>query len=211
MRTLVLRDPDLEDLLGRDALLVPEGARARAPRVGRAPHPRPPPAARALLDERTREHLASKPKIGVVIIHPRVDFHHHYAVPRLVDAGFAVLAANSRHVGNDTMAEHEEMVLDVAACVRWLREKRGVEKVVLLGNSGGGSLVAFYQAEARKAPGDRVACSPGGTPSRFDSAPMTPADAMIYIAAHRGQGRSCSTRSTRPSSTRPTRSPRTRR
>jgi alpha-beta hydrolase superfamily lysophospholipase len=135
------------------------------------------------------EHLARKPKVGVVIIHPRVDFHHHYAVPRLVDAGFAVLAANSRHVGNDTMAEHEEMVLDVAACVRWLKEKRGVEKVVLFGNSGGGSLVAFYQAEARKAPGDRVACSPGGTPSRFDSAPMTPADAMIYIAAHRGQGR----------------------
>jgi hypothetical protein len=59
----------------------------------------------------TRE---ATPKIGVVLIHPRVDFHHHYAVPRLVDAGFAVLAANSRHVGNDTMAEHEEMVLDVA-------------------------------------------------------------------------------------------------
>jgi hypothetical protein len=68
------------------------------------------------------EHLASTPKIGVVIIHPRVDFHHHYAVPRLVDAGFAVLAASSRHVGNDTMAEHEELVLDVAACVRWLKE-----------------------------------------------------------------------------------------
>ena len=137
----------------------------------------------------TSERAERAPKIGVVIIHPRVDFHHHYAVPRLVDAGFAVLAANSRHVGNDTMAEHEELVLDVAACVRWLREKRGVEKVVLFGNSGGGSLVAFYQAEARKAPGARLACSPGGSPSRFDAAPMTPADAMIYIAAHRGQGR----------------------
>jgi alpha-beta hydrolase superfamily lysophospholipase len=135
------------------------------------------------------ERAAAKPTIGVVIIHPRVDFHHHYAVPRLVDAGFAVLAANSRHVGNDLMAEHEEMVLDVAACVRYLREKRGVDKVVLLGNSGGGSLVAFYQAEARKAPGDRLARSPGGAPTRFDSAPMTPADAMVYIAAHRGQGK----------------------
>jgi alpha-beta hydrolase superfamily lysophospholipase len=137
----------------------------------------------------TSERAEGTPKIGVVVIHPRVDFHHHYAVPRLVDAGFAVLAANSRHVGNDVMAEHEEMVLDVAACVRWLREKRGVEKVVLLGNSGGGSLVAFYQAEARKTPGDRVARTPGGNPTRFDSAVMTPADAMIYVAAHRGQGK----------------------
>lgn len=143
---------------------------------------------RALYWTSERAHL-TKPKVGVVVIHPRIDFHHHYAVPRLVDAGFAVLAANSRHVGNDMMAEHEEMVLDVAACVRWLREKRGVEKVVLLGNSGGGSLVAFYQAEARKAPGDRLAASPGGSASRFDSAPMTPADAMVYLAAHRGQGR----------------------
>ena len=129
------------------------------------------------------------PKIGVVVIHPRIDFHHHYAVPRLVAAGFAVLAANTRHVGNDTMAEHEEMVLDVAACVRHLREKRGIEKVVLLGNSGGGSLVAFYQAEASKPPGDRVAVSPGGAPTRFDSAAMPLADAMIYLAAHRGQGK----------------------
>lgn len=132
---------------------------------------------------------ATPPTVGVVVIHPRIDFTHHYAVPRLVGAGFAVLAANTRHVGNDLMAEHEEMVLDVAACVRYLKEKRGVEKVVLLGNSGGGSLVAFYQAEARKEPGDRLARSPGGSPTRFDSAPMMPADAMVYVTAHRGQGK----------------------
>ena len=121
-------------------------------------------------------------------MHPRVDFHHHYAVPRLVDAGFAVLAANSRHVGNDTMAEHEEMVLDVAACVRWLREKRGVEKVVLLGNSGGGSLVAFYPGRGTQGSGRGVAARPA-VARRASTAPMTPADAMVYIAAHRGQGR----------------------
>jgi hypothetical protein len=130
-----------------------------------------------------------KPKVGVVLMHPRVDFTHHYAVPRLLDAGFAVLAAGSRHMNNDTMAEHEEMVLDLAGCVQYLTERRGVEKVVLLGNSGGGSLAAYYQAEARLPPAERTARSPGGTPTRFDSAPMTPADALVYFAVHPGQGK----------------------
>ena len=129
------------------------------------------------------------PRIAVVVIHPRVDFAHHYTVPRLVAAGFGVLAANTRHANNDTMAEHEEMVLDVAGCVRYLLEKRGIERVVLLGNSGGGSLVAYYQAQARLPPAQRIARSPGGSPTFFDGAAMTPAHAMIFVAAHPGQGR----------------------
>ncbi len=128
------------------------------------------------------------PKIGVVVIHPRVDFTQHYAIPRLVDAGFGVLAAQTRHAGNDTMAEHEEMVLDVGACVRHLKEKRGVDKVVLFGNCGGGSLSAFYQAQAQAAPADRLKTSPGGFPTFFDGATLPAADAVIYTAPHRGQG-----------------------
>jgi hypothetical protein len=128
------------------------------------------------------------PRVGVVVMHPRVDFTHHYAVPRLVAAGFGVLAANSRHVNNDVSCEHEELVLDVAACVKWLRKKAGVAKVVLLGNCGGGSLVAFYQAQAKRPAAERLARSPGGTPTCFAAAEMTPADAVALVAAHRGQG-----------------------
>lgn len=106
-----------------------------------------------------------KPRVGIVIMHPRVDFTHHYAIPRLVQAGFGVVAANTRWFGNETMAEHEDMVVDVAACVRHLREKRGVEKVVVLGNCGGASLGAYYQAEKKGA------------------------DGVVWVAAHRGQGK----------------------
>ena len=127
------------------------------------------------------------PRTAVLVIHPRIDFHHHYTVPRLIAAGFGVLAANTRHVGNDTMAEHEEMVLDVAACVQHLRDR--APRVVLLGNCGGGSLVAYYQAQARLPPAERIARSPGGAPSRFATATMPPGDLMIYVAAHPGQGR----------------------
>lgn len=128
------------------------------------------------------------PRTGVVLIHPRVDFTHHYTVPRLVAAGFGVLAANGRHVNNDTSCEHEELVLDVAACVKWLRRKAGVARVVLLGNCGGGSLVAYYQAQAKLPAADRLERSPGGSPTRFAGAEMTPADGMVLVAAHRGQG-----------------------
>lgn len=128
------------------------------------------------------------PRVGVVLMHPRVDFTHHYTVPRLVAAGFGVLAANSRHVNNDTACEHEELVLDLAACVRWAREKGGVERVVLLGNCGGGSLAAYYQAQAKLAPEARLERSPGGTPTRFAVAEMTPAAGLVLVAAHRGQG-----------------------
>ena len=128
------------------------------------------------------------PRIGVVVIHPRIDFTHHYAVPRLVEAGIGVLAANSRHVNNDTACEHEELVLDVAACVKWLRKKGGVERVVLLGNCGGGSLAGFYQAQAKLPASARLERSPGGAPTRFAAAEMTPADGVAFVAAHRGQG-----------------------
>ncbi|HEY3816006.1 MAG TPA: hypothetical protein VGL81_02490 [Polyangiaceae bacterium] len=128
------------------------------------------------------------PRVGVVLIHPRVDFTHHYAVPRLVAAGFGVLAANSRHVNNDTSCEHEELVLDVAACVKWLRKKAGAGRVVLLGNSGGGSLAGFYQAQASSPPAQRLERSPGGAATHFAAAEMTPADGVAFVAAHRGQG-----------------------
>lgn len=129
------------------------------------------------------------PKVGVVVIHPRVDFAHHYSIPRLVNAGFGVLAATARHAGNDTLHEYEEVVLDVAACVRYLREKLGVEKVVLIGNCGGGSLVAYYQAQARLAASERITKTPAGSLTYFEGATMIPADAMVYLAPHRGLGK----------------------
>ncbi|MBX3157807.1 MAG: hypothetical protein KF773_17695 [Deltaproteobacteria bacterium] len=129
------------------------------------------------------------PRVGVVVMHPRVDFTHHYAIPRLLAAGFGVLAANTRLAGHDAMGEHEEMVLDVAACVRHLLEKRGVEKVVLLGNCGGASLSGYYQAQAVLPPAQRLERSPAGNATHFGGAPMTPAHGVVLVAPHRGQGK----------------------
>lgn len=129
-----------------------------------------------------------RPRLAVVVMHPRVDFTHHYSVPRLVAAGVGVFAANTRNPNNDVDTVHEDIVLDVAAAVVWLKRHRGVERVVLLGNSGGGSLSAMFQAQALAAPADRLAVTPGGAPTRLGMADMVPADGLILISAHRGQG-----------------------
>ncbi len=130
-----------------------------------------------------------RPRVAVVCMHPRVDFLHHYTFPRLVAAGVGCLGAMTRYGNDDTDAEHESMVLDVAVCIRWLKERRGVERVVLLGNSGGGSLAALHQAEAETAPAARRKASPAGTPTRFDAIDMVPADGLALVAVHRGQGK----------------------
>jgi hypothetical protein len=128
------------------------------------------------------------PEVAVVCMHPRVDFTRHYSFPRLLEAGIGCLGANTRNPNNDTDTVHEQIILDVGACVSFLRE-RGVRQVLLLGNSGGGSLNAFYQAQARLAPEQRLKTTPSGAPTRLESYALSPADGLIYISAHKGEGR----------------------
>lgn len=130
-----------------------------------------------------------KAKIGVVITHPCVDYTHHVAIPRLLEAGFHVLAIMSRGPGNDLFVMQEELVLDIAAGVRFLKSERGCDHVALFGHGGGASVLAYYQSEARLPPAQRTKESPALTPTRFDTAVMPAADLMVYAAPHGGQGK----------------------
>ncbi len=129
-----------------------------------------------------------RPRVAVVCMHPRVDFTRHYTFPRLLEAGIGCLGANTRNPNNDTDTIHEDIILDVAASVRFLKNHRGVEKVVLIGNSGGGSLNAFFQAQAAKPAKERLQTTPGGQLTKLQTADMVVADALVYLSAHRGEG-----------------------
>lgn len=128
------------------------------------------------------------PRVAVIAAHPRVDFAEHHTFPDLLDAGYGCLGANLRSLNNDADCLHEKLLIDIAAYIGWLKA-RGVEKVVLLGNSGGGSLFSFYQSQAKKPPGARLETLPDGRPTFLDRTEMPPGDGLIFMAAHAGQGR----------------------
>lgn len=128
-----------------------------------------------------------RPRTVLTLMHPRGDFLRHYAVPALLEAGYAVWTQNSRWVGNDSTLVHETVLLDVAAGMRKLREL-GFENVVPIGNSGGGSLYTYYVAQAHAAPERRVERTPAGDPTALAKAHLPPVDAMVYLAAHPGEG-----------------------
>lgn len=119
-------------------------------------------------------------------MHPRGNFAHHYAAPALVEAGFAVLCENSRWLGNDATLIHEVLLLDVAAGVAAMRER--FDRVVLLGNSGGGSLFTFYLHQALAPEGERLVDTAAGDPFDLNRFTLPAADAVIYLAAHAGEG-----------------------
>ncbi len=112
-----------------------------------------------------------------------MDFSEHYLADLMAERGLGFLGWNTRYRGAEPDFLLDGALVDIDAGVRWLRAQ-GVECVVLLGNSGGGSLMAAYQAQA---------VAPSLTPEYGRSAAsdaarsLAGADLYISVAAHPGR------------------------
>jgi hypothetical protein len=128
----------------------------------------------------------STPHGVVAIMHPRVDCTHHYLIPPLLRAGYAVWGQRSRWVNNDVRLVHEQVLIDIATAHTEL-EARGLGDVFLLGNSGGASLYCLYIQQASKPAAERLADDSTGAALDLDlSMPMP--RGLVLLAPHPGQG-----------------------
>jgi hypothetical protein len=131
---------------------------------------------------------APRHRTVVCFMHPKADMSRHYAIPALLEAGYAAFGQNSRWPNNDEACVHENVLLDVAAGVRFLRG-RGFAHVVVCGNSGGGSLYAFYIAQAVTPPPQRLTRTPAGDALDLNTYDLPPVDGYVNLAAHLGEGK----------------------
>ncbi|MDP7730687.1 MULTISPECIES: alpha/beta hydrolase [Mycobacterium] len=89
-----------------------------------------------------------RPKTAMIATHYQIDFSEHYIAEYLAARGIGFLGWNTRFRGFESSFLLDHALVDIGVGVRWLREQAGVETVVLLGNSGGGSLMSAYQSQA---------------------------------------------------------------
>jgi pimeloyl-ACP methyl ester carboxylesterase len=127
--------------------------------------------------------VGRKPKVAMIATHYQIDFSEHYLADYMATRGVGFLGWNTRFRGYESSFLLDHALVDIGVGVRWLREAQGVETVVLLGNSGGGSLMAAYQAQAvdphvTPLEGMRPAAGLGD---------LLPADGLVASAAHPGR------------------------
>ena len=122
-------------------------------------------------------------KVAAILMHPASNFMGHYLIAPLAERGITCMGLNSRYAGNDTLLLMERVIQDLGAGVRFLHSE-GYDKVVLIGNSGGAALAAFYQAQAENLTIDRMV---DGDPAGLSPQDLPPVQGLALCAAHEGR------------------------
>ena len=125
---------------------------------------------------------------AILIMHRDSNFLSHIVTREMPGRGFYVLAMNPRCDNNEARcAPWENNALDVKQGMQHLRNHPSIKTIVLLGHSGGGPTMSFYQAVAEK--GISFCQQPRKLIKCPDSlAGLPPADAVILWDSHPGNG-----------------------
>jgi len=90
------------------------------------------------------ENEADAKNVAVMVMHSDADYLNFPAGKALASHGYRTLQANVSRV-TETL---DKKLLDVKAGIEYLKGLPGVEKIVILGHSGGATLMSCYQAVA---------------------------------------------------------------
>ena len=122
-------------------------------------------------------------RVAAIVMHPASNFMGHYLIAPLAERGICCMGLNSRYAGNDAVLLMERVIQDLGAGVKYLRAL-GYRRVVLIGNSGGAALAAFYQAQAEQL---SVETMVDGDPADLSRNDLPPVDGIALCAAHEGR------------------------
>lgn len=126
---------------------------------------------------------AVQPKsVGVVILHSDSDYLSFPGGEALARRGFLTLCANVENPSNPL----EKKLSSVKLAMEAMRDQPGIERIVLLGHSGGATLMSCYQAVAENGPEifrDAHRIVPIG-----EVEALIPADALMLIDSNFGNG-----------------------
>ena len=106
------------------------------------------------------------PEVVYMLVHYSADFSEHYLGGPLASRGYGVFGYGTRYRAMEEYFILEKALDDIAAGTKWLEEHTGMKKLIFIGNSGGGSLMAAFQARAEK------------------DASVRGGDAFIFLNAH---------------------------
>ena len=122
------------------------------------------------------------PKVALIATHYAIDFSEHYLSALMAARGYGFLGWNNRFRGADHFFALDRALVDIGRGVTWLRE-HGAETIVLLGNSGGGSLMAAYNAQSQA----DVITESFGVPLLPEVHELPAGDLYVSLAAHPGR------------------------
>lgn len=127
---------------------------------------------------------AEESPTAFVAMHPIGSPAYLPAFSQLARLGLHVVAGGTRYTTGDAGLQMENALLDLGALVREAKGRLGYERVVLVGWSGGGSLIAKYQAEAQH---KTITHTAAGEPSAIADTEFIPADGVVLMASHRSR------------------------
>jgi hypothetical protein len=125
-------------------------------------------------------------RVGLVISHPNSNYLNHIGGAELARRGFRALCVNGRYV--NTRRENmmwEQVPLDIAPAVKYLRDLAELRSVVLVGHSGGGQLMPFYQNIAENGLDALRGLGPY-VQADHQLAELLPADGLVLLDPHHG-------------------------